>query len=140
LTHSKHKVASTLHIIAKSHYRLLDQSLVPALEGQAETLAGMFNAQDVANTLWAYAKMERTPGAGLMRVLEGRAEALANTFNAQDGANTLWAACVLAVLRAPDGGCRWVQTVAQRLVSLGKSTCSNTAELCRSISSLCGAA
>ena len=48
-------------------------------------------AQDVANTLWAYATMGREPGAGLMRKLEGRAEALAGTFNAQDVANTLWA-------------------------------------------------
>ena len=61
--------------------------------------------QDGANTLWAYAKVEREPGARLVRVLEGRAEALADTFNAQEVANTLWAACVLAVLRAPDGGC-----------------------------------
>ena len=54
------------------------------LEGRAEALAGTFNAQDVANTLWAYATMGREPGAGLMRVLEGRAEALAGTFNAQN--------------------------------------------------------
>jgi hypothetical protein len=52
-------------------------------------LAGT-NSQNVANTLWAYAKMERKPGAGLMRVLEGRAEALADIFNAQGVGNTLW--------------------------------------------------
>ena len=44
------------------------------LEGRAEALAGTFIAQDVANTLWAYATMGREPGAGLMRELEGRAE------------------------------------------------------------------
>ena len=27
------------------------------LEGRAEALAGLFNAQGVANTLWAYATM-----------------------------------------------------------------------------------
>ncbi len=54
-----------------------------------ETLAGTFNAQAVANTLWAYATMGREPGAGLMSELEGRAEALAGTFNAQGVANTL---------------------------------------------------
>jgi hypothetical protein len=53
------------------------------LEGRAEALAGTFNAQEVANTLWAYATMGREPGAGVMRGLEGRAEALAGTFNAQ---------------------------------------------------------
>ena len=49
------------------------------------------NAKNVANTLWAYAKMGREPGAGMMSALEGRAEALAGTFNAQNVANTLWA-------------------------------------------------
>ena len=47
-------------------------------------MAGTFKAQNVANTLWAYATMGREPGSGLMRVLEGRAEALAGTFNAQN--------------------------------------------------------
>jgi len=60
------------------------------LEGRAEALAGTFNTQDVANTLWAYATMGREPKAGLMRELEGRAEAVAGTFKAQGVANTLW--------------------------------------------------
>ena len=46
------------------------------LEGRAEALVGTFNAQEVANTLWAYATMGREPGAGLMWGLEGRAEVL----------------------------------------------------------------
>jgi len=54
-------------------------------------LSGTFNAQGVANTLWAYATMGRAPGAGVMRALEGRAEAVAGTFNALEVANTLWA-------------------------------------------------
>ena len=37
-------------------------SLMRELEGRAEALAGTFNAQDVANTLWAYATMGRGPG------------------------------------------------------------------------------
>ena len=67
-----------------------------------ETLAGTFNAQAVANTLWAYAKMGREPGSGLMRELEGRAEAVAGTFNAQDDANTLWAYATMG--RKPGAG------------------------------------
>jgi hypothetical protein len=47
------------------------------LEGRAEALAGLFNAQGVANTLWSYATMGRAPGTGVMRELEGRAEAVA---------------------------------------------------------------
>jgi hypothetical protein len=47
-----------------------------------------FKAQNVANTLWAYAIFVCEPGAGLMRELDGRAEALADTFNAQDVSQT----------------------------------------------------
>jgi hypothetical protein len=83
------EVSNTLHIMAKSRYRPWDRTLLPELEGRAEALAGTFMAQDVANTLWAYATMGRAPGAGMMRELEGRAEALAGTFNAQDGATLL---------------------------------------------------
>jgi hypothetical protein len=54
-------------------------TLIPELEGRAEAVAGTFNAQGVANTLWAYTTMGREPGAGLMRALERRAEALAGT-------------------------------------------------------------
>jgi hypothetical protein len=53
-------------------------------------LAGTFNAQDVANTLWAYATMGREPSAGMMRVLEERVEALAGKFKAQNVANTIF--------------------------------------------------
>ncbi len=82
-------VTSSLYIMAKTRYRPWNPTLVPKLEGRAEALAGTFNAQNVANTLWAYAKMGREPRAGMMRVLEGRAETLAGTFNAQNVANTL---------------------------------------------------
>ena len=117
--------------MAKSRYRPWDRTLVPELEGRAEALAGTFNAQDVANTLWAYATMGRAPGAGLMRELEGRAEALAGTFNAQDVANSLWAACVFFLLFDPGQGWRWVHTLVQRLVSLGEAASFNTAQLCQ---------
>jgi hypothetical protein len=66
-----------------------DPALVPTLEERAEALAGTLNEQDVANTLWAYVRMGRVSGAGLMRVLEGRAEAVAGTLNnAQNVANS----------------------------------------------------
>jgi hypothetical protein len=117
--------------MAKTRYRPSDPALVQKLEGRAEALAGTFNAQGVANTLWAYATMGREPGAGVMRGLEGRAEALAGTFNAQDVANTLWAYCVFFLLRAFDAEFRWVDTVVQRLVSLDKPACFNSAQLCQ---------
>ena len=47
------------------------------LERRGDALAGTFNSQDVANTLWAYATMGwayatigREPGAGVTRALE----------------------------------------------------------------------
>ena len=49
------QVANILHIMAKTRYRPSDPALVPKLDGRAEALAGTFKAQDVANTLWAYA-------------------------------------------------------------------------------------
>jgi hypothetical protein len=39
----------------------------------AAALAGTFNAQEVANTLWASVTMGREPGAGVIRELEKRA-------------------------------------------------------------------
>jgi len=56
------EVANILHIMAKTRYRPWDAALVLRLEGRAEALAGTFNAQNVANKLWAYATMGREPG------------------------------------------------------------------------------
>ena len=105
--------------------------MMKQLERRAEVVAGTFNAQDVANTLWAYATMGRAPGAGLMQVLAGRAEAVAGTFNAQDVASTLWAVSVFSTFRPPEEQIRLVLTVVQRLVSLGRTACLNTAQLCQ---------
>jgi hypothetical protein len=85
-------------------YRPWNPALVPKLEGRAEALAGTFNAQGVANTLWAYATMGREPGAGVMQGLEGRAEALAGTFNTQDLANKLWAYATMGPGGSPGQG------------------------------------
>jgi hypothetical protein len=101
------------------------------LEGRAEAVAGSFKAQELANTLWAYATMGREPGAGVMRGLEGRAEAVAGSFNAQGVANTLWAVCVLAMSNVISNAV--VQVLFARLVSLcetpDKSWPLNTADL-----------
>jgi hypothetical protein len=99
-----------------------------ALEGAALQTNDEFGAREIINTLHIMAK---TSYLAVVPKLEGRAEALAGTFNAQGVANTLWAAGVFAMLRSPDEGSRWVHTVAQRLVSLGKAVCLNTAELCQ---------
>jgi hypothetical protein len=93
-------------------------------------LGGTFTALCVAITLWAYATLGREPGAGLMRELEGRSEALAGTFTTQGVAISLWAACLFSLHFDPGHGWRWVHLV-QRLVTLGKVACFNTAQLCQ---------
>jgi hypothetical protein len=61
------------------------------LEARAEEMSEEFNTQDIANTLWAFAKMGWTPGAQTLRTLERRAERISGEFNSQEVANTLWA-------------------------------------------------
>eukprot|EP00802_Teleaulax_amphioxeia_P016477 Tamp_16597.p1 GENE.Tamp_16597~~Tamp_16597.p1 ORF type:complete len:359 (+),score=84.46 Tamp_16597:27-1079(+) len=97
------------------------KELVKALEERAEELAGSFQAQNMSNTLWAYATMGRVPGAGLLRRLEERAEAVMETFNPQNVANSLWAASVFAML-APEESLRLMLLVVDRLVSLSKTS------------------
>jgi hypothetical protein len=67
LKHLKRRhVYNTLHSMAKTCYRPWGRTLVPELEGRAEALADTFNAQEVANMLWAYAKTgwKGSPGRG----------------------------------------------------------------------------
>jgi len=97
------------------------------LEVRTEALALTFKAQNVANTLWAYATMGREPSAGVMRGLEVRAEALAPTFTEQDVANTLWARCVLATMTEVSNSLVYV--LSCRLLSLGKASCLNDVQL-----------
>ena len=68
-----------------------EAGLLRAMQGRATALAGEFNPQDVANTVWALATMGVTPEAGLLRAMQGRATAVAGEFTPQDVANTLWA-------------------------------------------------
>ena len=60
-------------------------------EGRAEAVAGTFTAQAVANTLWAYARLGRAPGAGLRRQVEERILQLVEDFTFQDIVDTQWA-------------------------------------------------
>ena len=85
------EISNTLHIIAKKRHVPANESLIAELGRKAVATATAFNAQAVANTLWAYATMGRRPGERLIRALEAQAEATAASFNAQNVANTLWA-------------------------------------------------
>ena len=57
-------LANTLHAMAKAkaHYTPTNPLVLEALERRAEAVADTFNAQGVANLLWAYATMGRAPG------------------------------------------------------------------------------
>ena len=55
-------------------------------------------AQDVANTLWAYAKAGWTLDSDVGRALAMRAQALASTMNEQAVANTIWACAKLELM------------------------------------------
>jgi uncharacterized protein with PIN domain len=85
------EISNTLHIIAKKRHVPANESLIAELGRKAVATATAFNAQAVANTLWAYATMGTRPGERLIRALEAQAEATAASFNAQNVANTLWA-------------------------------------------------
>ena len=78
------QIATMLHSMAKARYRPANGTFSSELERHAETVIGLFCAQELANTLWAYATMKRQPGKGLMRALEGQTAAIAGTFNAQN--------------------------------------------------------
>jgi hypothetical protein len=55
------------------------------------------HAQDVANTIWAYATMGLLPHDDLVAGLKGRTLAVVRDFNGQDVANTFWAFAKLGV-------------------------------------------
>ena len=88
--------------LAKAHHTPRNPLVLEALEQQAEAVAGTFNVQELANTMWAYATKGREPGEGVMRELEGRVEAVAGTLNVQELANTLWAYATMG--REPGAG------------------------------------
>jgi len=83
--------ANVLHALATSgHAPRLD--ILPAIEARMQQLGrNAFNPQDIANTLWAYATMERTPGQALWTVLEHQVTQHSHLFTPQNLANTLWA-------------------------------------------------
>ena len=69
---------------------------MPELERRAEAIAGEFNSQDFANTLWAYATMGTTPGKRMTGQLERRAETISGKFTSQEVAKTLCAYATIA--------------------------------------------
>jgi len=77
--------------MAKQRSYRPNENLLLALEGRAGQISKDLDSQDVANILWAMAKMGREPGERIMGLLEGRAGQISKELNSQDVANILWA-------------------------------------------------
>lgn len=52
---------------------------------------GNFTARNIANVLWAFAKMMHNPGGAFLDSLGAEASRKVLDFNAQNLANTVWA-------------------------------------------------
>ena len=52
---------------------------------------GNFTARNIANVLWAFAKMTHNPGPAFLDSLGAEAGRKVTDFNAQNLANTIWA-------------------------------------------------
>ena len=61
-----------------------------AVARRALEILGEFNAQELANTVWAFAKLEAHDDA-LLEAVAPRALEILDQFNAQELANTWWA-------------------------------------------------
>ena len=57
--------------------------------------AEKFSARNIANTLWALAKMMHDPGDAFLNSLGAEAGKKVTDFNAQNHANTVWAFATL---------------------------------------------
>ena len=57
----------------------------------AERSVFQFTPRNLANTLWAVAKMNLKVGSCLLNLLSGEVHKKMHDFNAQNIANTLWA-------------------------------------------------
>merc|ERR1740117_873541 len=67
---------------------------------QAESKLRDFNAQEIANMLWALATVDWRPPETLIESLSQQAESKAREFKPQEMANTLWAAAVFGSVNA----------------------------------------
>ncbi len=67
-------------------------------------IADTLSTQEVSNTLWAYARMDKTPAAELAMRLDARVAATVHMFNTQDITNTLWAYAKMTSSSSSPGG------------------------------------
>jgi hypothetical protein len=72
-----------------------DDKTWAALETAAGRVAREMNPQGVANTMWAFSKVERMPDDKTWAALETAARRVAQEMNPQDVANVMWAYATL---------------------------------------------
>jgi len=89
--------ANTLHTLAKTRRRPPYADMLRALEAQALVVRGDFNAQNIANTLWAFATLGFRPSKALLVGLTEQTVAVQGDFKAQEISNTLWAFATLGL-------------------------------------------
>ena len=77
-----------------------DEKLFTALARSAERRLSEFNVQNLANTAWAFATVNR-PDEKLFTALARAAEQRVSEFNVQDLANMAWACACLDMLGRP---------------------------------------
>jgi len=71
--------------------------MVRALEERLEATLSDFKPQDIATSVWAFAKMRSKPGQRVLHAIETRVVATAREFNSQDVAQTMWAFAKMGV-------------------------------------------
>ena len=74
-----------------------------AVSIRAQETLGEFNAQDLANAAWAFAKLAMREES-LMKAVSSRARDMLGEFKAQGLANTVWALARTPTFRDVPGG------------------------------------
>jgi hypothetical protein len=89
------QVANILHALAKMRATGFKvDAIMDAVEANAEWLVSNENPQAIANTAWAFAKLN-TPAPALLRKIEERASSLVDNGKPQEIAMTAWAFAAL---------------------------------------------
>ena len=89
--------ANTLHTLAKTRRRPPCADMLRALEARALAVRGDFSAQNISNTLWAFATLGFRPSEALLEGLIEQTVAVQGDFKAQEISITLWAFATLGL-------------------------------------------
>jgi hypothetical protein len=98
----------------------------PRARGGVQAAVRNFNAQNLSNTLWAIAKMERPPTSELRARLELDLARKLGDFNAQEQSNTLWAMLTMGRLPTADLQARLELELARKVGDLNAQELANT--------------